>query len=472
MSDDPPKRGLAHPRTRRLFLLVTATLSALVVVVGAIGMGTYVWVSGQRLTFGSDTIDPTSGPEGETGPPDFLGRCGSQACNYLLLGSDSRQGLSKEELERFGTDEDIGGENRSDTIILVHTEPDRREAIFLSFPRDLWVDIPGIGMGRINSAFEGGLQGDGAPRVARTVKQITGMQIHHVMYVSLAGFEGLVDALGGVDMCVPYPMQDELTGLDIAGGCQHFDGTTALAYVRTRHQPCDAVPDFARITRQQQFLRSVIAKLLQPSELLRLPDLVPELLRNLVVDDGLNPAELAYLASQLEGVGTDNADFRAVPTIPAGIYDANGTYLSIVKMVQPDADELFRRIRQGRPLGELGTELARTAPSPANIATVVYDRRAGSVASTVLETLTEGGFDTSAGIVEGSAIDPPKKGAMILFRQGEEPTAKVVGSYFPNLELVPAPAGTFAGDEDVAVVVTSAYEIPPPATEAPTECPT
>ena len=165
-----------------------------------------------------------------------------------------------------------------------------------------------MGEGRINTAFEGGIDGGGAQRVARTVKQLSGMQIHHVLYVNLLGFQRVVDALGGVDMCVPYPMFDELTLLDIPAGCQHFDGRTALAYVRTRHQPCDTVPDFARISRQQQFLRAVIAKVLQPGELLRLQQLVPELLGNLVVDEGMNPAELVYLAGLLQGVGTDNAD--------------------------------------------------------------------------------------------------------------------------------------------------------------------
>jgi anionic cell wall polymer biosynthesis LytR-Cps2A-Psr (LCP) family protein len=88
------------------------------------------------------------------------------------------QGPDARELIAFGTDAHIGGENRSDTIILVHTRPDRKEVVFLSFPRDLWVDIPGMGEGKINSAFEGGVNGGGAQRVARTLRSISGMQIH------------------------------------------------------------------------------------------------------------------------------------------------------------------------------------------------------------------------------------------------------------------------------------------------------
>jgi len=473
MADDaavqPPRRSA--PGVRRAFLAASAGLSALVMLVSAVGMGAYFWTRGQIETF--QIPDPPPRAEGATGTPapDVAGRCAERACNYLLLGSDSREGLTPEEQVAFGTDEDIGGENRADTIILIHTEPDQKEAVFLSFPRDLWVEIPGIGMGKINTAFEGGIQGGGPLRVARTVKQLTGMQIHHVLYVDLAGFKGLVDALGGVEMCVPYPMQDPLTGLDIPAGCQTFDGFTALAYVRTRHQPCDTVPDFARIARQQQFLRAVISKLLQPGELLRLPSLVPELLDNLVVDEGLrNPAELVYLAGQLNGVNTGAADFRSVPTVPAGI-TVDGRYLSIVRMVEPDAGTLFRRIREGRALGDLGTELSQTPPSPANIVVAVYDRSAGTVAANVFNVLTEGGFNTAPGIVDAAAIDAPVKGAVIVYREGEEAKAEVVGSYFRNLERVAAPPGTLPADQDVAVIVTARYEIPPPATEPPVECP-
>lgn len=468
MTETPTPPG--RPGRRRLLLAVSASVSALVMIVAAVGMGAYFWTASNIQTLGDNTLEPIGGADGVAAPEDVLGRCADQQCNYLLLGSDSREGLTPEQQEAFGTDADIGGENRSDTIILIHTRPDRQEAIFLSFPRDLWVDIPGIGMGKINSAFEGGIEGNGAYRVARTVREVTGMPIHHVMYVSLAGFQGLVEALGGVDMCVPYPMVDPLTALDIDAGCQTFDGATALAFVRTRHQPCDRVPDFARINRQQQFLRAVISELLQPSQLVNLPTLVPELLGNLVVDPGFNPADLVYLAGRLRNVGTENADFRSVPSIPAGI-DADGTYLSIVQAIQPDADELYRRIREGEPLGDLGLELPGVAPSAANIVTSVYERGATSVSTEVLDLLTDGGFNTSPGILSGADVDPPVSGSMILYRNGAETMADVVRGYLSNLELVPAPAGALPRGQDVAVVVSADYELPEPTDEQPVECP-
>jgi LCP family protein required for cell wall assembly len=470
-----------------------AAFAALVTVVSGIAMGAYFWTRSQIEVFEPPPAADGPGPVQE----DIAGVCDERSCNYLLLGSDSRAGLSREEQIQFGTDEDIGGESRSDTIILVHTDPDQREATFLSFPRDLWVEIPGVGMGRINTAFEGGIDGGGAHRVARTVKQLTGLRINHVLYVDLAGFQNVVDTLGGVDLCIPaYQVNtpgwltqhtgdggiesiyyeepghvaDPNTGLDVTPGCQRLDGTTALAYVRTRQLPCDSIPDFARIGRQQQFLRAVISELLTPSRLLSLTSLIPDLLGNVVVDEGLrNPAELVYLAGTLDGVNTGAADFRSVPSVPQGI-TVDGQFLSVVRPVEPEATALFKRIAEGRPLGDLGKNLPQVPPSPANIAVAVAGPEDAS--SAVFDVLTDAGFNTAAGVIGRRAVNPPVPGAVIVYREGLESEAEVVGSYAGGLELVPVPASTLPEGVDVAVVVTRAYEIPEPDPTAAPECPT
>ena len=131
------------------------------------------------------------------------GPCADRACNYLLLGTDSRAGLSAEEQTHFGSNSDIGGVSRADTIMLVHTDPDLQKAIVVSFPRDLWVDIPGHGTDKINSAFEGGLTGGGPQLMAKTISNLTGLQIDHYLYVDLNGFQDVVDTLGGVELCIP-----------------------------------------------------------------------------------------------------------------------------------------------------------------------------------------------------------------------------------------------------------------------------
>lgn len=471
MSDptSTPRRWHEHPRLRRAFLAATASVAVLVTVLSATAFGLYRYTQGQIRTIGDVSPSPGASPT----PAPITGKCAKTACNYLLLGSDSRTGLSKAEQEAFGTNQDIGGSQRSDTIIVVHVEPDQKKAVFLSFPRDLWVDVPGHGFNRINAAFEGGIEHGGAQLVARTVTSLTGLRIDHVMYVDLAGFEGVVNALGGVQMCVPYPMQDVLTGLDIQAGCQHFDGKTALAYVRTRHQPCDLIPDFARISRQQQFLRSVISRLLSPGEIWHLPSLIHPVLQSIVVDKGMNPAELAYLAGQLNGVNTGNVDFRVVPTVPSGTY-VGGQYLSIVKMVQPQADQLFERLRDGKPLGDLGLTQEQTPPSPAIIKVGVYDKASAGIAQKVYETLTQGGFDTSIPVQDVSALGSlPTKGSVILYDPNApdgQAMADVVHGYLSNLQELAAPKHLLKG-VDVAVIVGPNYVIPAPNTSPPVSCP-
>ncbi|HZD78753.1 MAG TPA: LCP family protein [Actinomycetota bacterium] len=466
----PDRRWHEHPHLRRAFLAGAASIAVLVTVLSSTAFGLY-WYTAKKI----HTIGPESpAPSGASPTPaPITGRCAKTACNYLLLGSDSRTGLSKEEQTAFGTNKDIGGSQRSDTIIVVHVEPDQKKAVFLSFPRDLWVDIPGHGQNKINAAFEGGIEHGGAQLVARTVTALTGLEIDHVMYVDLAGFQGVVDALGGVVMCVPYPMQDPLTALDISAGCQHFNGQTALAYVRTRHQPCDTIPDFARISRQQQFLRAVIAKLLSPREIFRLPSLVGPILDSIRVDQGLNPAELTYLAGQLNGVNTGNVDFRVVPTVPTGTY-VNGQYLSIVKLVQPQADQLFERLRKGRALGKLGIAQDQTAPSPAVIQVGVFDKRSQGAAVSVHSTLTQGGFDTSTPVQDVSVlVRLPAKGSVILFNPNApdgQAMADVVHGYLSNLDEQAAPKHLLQG-LDVAVIVGPNYTVPPPNTSGPVNCP-
>jgi len=438
---------------RRAFLLASAVLALLLSVASAGGYGAYLWVQARLSERPIPTRDPGTGQEEIGGP------CVRRACNYLLLGSDSRAGLSPEEQERFGSPGTVGGE-RADTIILVHVDPSRGRAVVLHFPRDLWVRIPGMGWGKINGAFEGGVRGGGAARVARTVRELTGLRINHVLYVDLAGFEGLVDALGGVRMCVDRPMEDPLAGLHLPrAGCYTFDGPQALAFVRARHVAGDCIPDFARIARQQQFLRAVLAKLLSPSQIMRLPELVPAVAGNIRKDPGLGIPEMLALARELQRASAGDADFRAVPGTPEGIY-VDGVYTSIVRMA-PEARELFRRLREGEPLGELGRELPLTPPSPANIRVGVFDAGAGRAARRVLARLARGGYDTSPGLRPASELPLDVPGSAILFARGRQDEAEVVSRFLPGLEPFPAPPHALRGMQ-VAVVLGAGYEPAPP----------
>jgi anionic cell wall polymer biosynthesis LytR-Cps2A-Psr (LCP) family protein len=466
------ERISGHGTLARALVGVTASLALLV---GLVTAGVTVrWV--QLRGIGTeDTFHPV-GPSGSP-TPDPTGPCADHACNYLLLGSDSRAGLSPEQQEQFGTDESVGGANRADTIMLVHTDPRLQKAIVLSFPRDLWVEIPGRGHDRINTAFEGGLRHGGAQATAQTVSNLTGLEIHHYLYVDLEGFRRTVNTLGGVDMCIPAynvntpgwltatapsgePTQvyygetghiaDPNSGLNIEPGCQRLGGDQALAYVRARHLPCDHVPDFARIGRQQQFLRAIVNQMLQPSVVVRAPALVEPVLGNLRRDADLLPSDLVYLVGQLRGLSTGAVEFRTVP----GVAAQEGT--KAVLRMDPSANEIFRAIEEGRPIGNVGTQLVNTPPSEANTRVAVVDANSEGTASAVEDVLADAGFDVSPGIWPASEVPIDLAGSAIVFRPETAANAQVVAAYFPDLPLV---ASTALRGAQVALVIPSSYTL-------------
>jgi LCP family protein required for cell wall assembly len=460
-----------HPgRIGRALVAVSASL-ALVLGLGVAATAVQ-WYRLRGVNVDSTFVQtqPSGTDQGpETGP------CSRRPCNYLVLGSDSRAGLTPEEQEQFGTNEEIGGEQRADSILLIHTDPNLQKAIILSFPRDLWVDIPETEASpahedKINAAFEGGVAGGGPQLMAQTVADLTGLRIDHYLYVDLAGFQGLVDTLGGVEMCPPgylvndgERIVDPLTGLDILPGCQRMDGATALAFVRTRHLPCDNVPDFSRIGRQQQFLRALITQMLRPEKIVQAPGLVTPVLRNLRRDDDLLPGDLVYLVGQMRGLTTGAAEFRAVP----GTAGWEGE-LSVVHM-DPSAEQIFAAIRRGEAIEGVGETLAGVPPTPANIPVSVYDVRSDGAAAEVLTMLGNAGFEIDPTILAADQVPDGVKGTTIAFAPGYDEEVSVLAAYLPGVKVVESEA--LGEDRPIAVVVTSAYEPAEPGAGGGSGCP-
>jgi LCP family protein required for cell wall assembly len=448
MSDDPSSRG--HGRLAHALIGISATFALVVGVFSAYGMASYL----RARDVGEEPFASSEEPEDPA-----VGPCVEDVCNYLLLGSDSRRGLTPEEQVQFGTDEHIGGTFRADTIMLVHLDPAREKAVVLSFPRDLWVQIPGRGWNRINTSFEGGLAGGGPLQVARTVHRLTGLKINHFLYADLLGFQRVVDTMGGVEMCIPFDVQDPLSALDLKAGCQTLDGRQALGYVRTRHFPCDEVaPDLRRIARQQQFLRAVINQLLEPEALVRLPGLVEPVLGNMKRDPDLPVADLAYLVGRLRGLSTGAVEFRAVPAVPDTIVPPGSSFEISILRPDPSAQAIFRALRSGGPIPAAGTELVNTPTSPANIPVAVLDDSSDGVALEVEDILSTSGFDVSPGVVPLEGAGPTVDGPAIVYARGHLEEAQVVGQFLPDLKLIQARA---SGGWVVGVAVTADYRPDP-----------
>jgi LCP family protein required for cell wall assembly len=191
---------------------------------------------------------------------DYPGRpAAGQGNTWLLVGSDSRQGLTPEQQQALATGGDTGN-GRTDTVLVVHvpTLGSGTPTTMVSIPRDSYVPIPGYGRDKINAAFSIG----GAPLLAQTVEQATGLRIDHYAEIGFVGFAGLVDGLGGVTVCPTAPIDDPLAGINLPAGCQKLAGRDALGYVRSRATPR---ADLDRMVDQRQFMAALLHRAASPA---------------------------------------------------------------------------------------------------------------------------------------------------------------------------------------------------------------
>lgn len=251
--------------------------------------------------------------------------------NWLLVGSDSREGLTEEDIARLGTGGDIGV-GRTDTIMLLNI-PRSGEPTLLSIPRDSYVNIPGWGMDKINAAFTVG----GPQLLAQTVEEATGLRVDHYAEIGMGGLANMVDAIGGVEMCPDVPIQDPLANLDIQAGCQEFDGATALGYVRTR---ATAMGDLDRVVRQREFFSALLNTATSPGTLLnpfRVFPMVGDAVGTFTVGEGDHVWHLARLALAMRG-GTQTE------TVPIATF-ADYAVGNVVIWDDYAAEELFSSLR-------------------------------------------------------------------------------------------------------------------------------
>lgn len=230
---------------------------------------------------------------------------------YLIVGSDSRKGLTKEEREELGTGNPSS--ELTDTIMLLHTGDGPN--LLMSIPRDSIVDIPGHGESKINGAYSKG----GPELVVQTVEQNTGIRIDHYVEIGLGGFVGLVDAVGGVEICPKQDMNDKKANLNIKKGCQEADGPTALGYARSRKF---ATGDIARAEHQREVVSAVGKKAVSPWSVLnpiRYWKLNMAATDFITTDENTGPTKLAGFALAMTRLDGDNGMTCNVPIADLGV---------------------------------------------------------------------------------------------------------------------------------------------------------
>ncbi len=267
---------------------------------------------------------------------------------WLLVGSDSRQGLTPEQQAELTTGDDIG-DGRTDTMLLVHVPGFGSDVptTMVSIPRDSYVPIPGYGEDKINAAFTLG----GAPLLAQTVEQATGMRLDHYAEIGFDGFAVMVDAVGGVTMCPAEPISDPMAGIELRAGCQKLDGRSALGYVRTRATPR---ADLDRMVHQREFMSALMHRSASPAVLLnplRWYPMAHAAAGAVTVDLDAHVWDLARLAWALHGTVTTT-------TVPIGDFSESDSG-SIVEWDSEAASRLFEALAADSAIPEDVLEAGR-----------------------------------------------------------------------------------------------------------------
>lgn len=333
-----PRPGRTGPERLVVVLGIILTIGSLSAAVGAAYFG---W------TFAKVQKYDIALPEVATGQP----------ANYLVVGSDSRDVVAANDPNAGAFRDGESGGRRSDTIMIVRVDPKRESATVLSLPRDLWVPIAGRDeQQRINAAY-----GMGKQVLADTIQQYLGIPVNHYVEVDFRGFQGLVNAIGGVPMYFERAMKDENSGLDVLHpGCVTLDGAAGLAFARSRHLEymqngvwrTDPTGDLGRITRQQLFIRKAIGRavskgITNPITMKRLVDVG---VQNVGIDAALSPAGLLDLGRRFARF---NSNDLLTYTLPVSPYTTDGgaQVLKLRERAAVATLDLFRARKGGVPGG-------------------------------------------------------------------------------------------------------------------------
>lgn len=258
--------------------------------------------------------------------------------NWLLVGSDGRGELTPEQERELATGGEVGPE-RTDTIMLVHV-PRSGKTTLVSLPRDSYVSIPGQGKDKLNAAFAIG----GPALLVQTVEVATGLRIDHYAQIGFGGFASVVDTLGGIDVCVPKPIDDPLAGIDLPAGCQRLNGPQALGFVRSR---ATALADLDRMNNQRIFMAALLKKATSGATLanpFKLWPLATDTAKSLKVDNGDHIWNLGGLGWALRGDTVATA-------VPVGGFDDTDSG-NVLLWDKEKAGRFFDALADDRPIPE------------------------------------------------------------------------------------------------------------------------
>ncbi len=363
----------------------------------------------------------------------------NKSLNILLLGSDTRAGDNSEYADG------VTGA-RSDTTILLHLSPNRDQAVGISFPRDSMVKMPkcekeGGGsvpaqFGMLNSAFAFG----GPTCTWKTLEGLTGIHIDHFVQIDFSGFKRMVDALGGVEICVDRPVNDPRAQLYLKAGKQTVKGTQALGYVRARYSLGDG-SDLERIQRQQKFMAAVVDKATSGSMLTdpaKTYKFLKAATKSMTTDDDLNLATMKKIADGLKGMDAGQVRFVTVP-VERYAPDPNR-----VQWNRERAQALFEAVRRdddlpAEPAAPAPAQQALPVPGQVNV-TVVAAGAPKKAVDNAVRQLRERGFKVAKTVGKAAPVAETR----LVYAPSAEAQASVLARALPDAVLTAdggAPAG-------------------------------
>jgi LCP family protein required for cell wall assembly len=405
----PPRAGLRHsPWRSRLRTGLLVFLALCVLLVGS----SYLYFRHQlgRLT----RLDIPGLAEDDK----------ASVMNVLLVGSDSRENTTGDIADATGKGDEGTTGQRSDTIMVLHIDPNSQKAAILSIPRDLFVPIAGTSRhDKVNASFS-----DGGPQLLiQTIKQALGIEINHYVEVDFTGVERIVNAIGGIKVYADAPARDEMTGLDIPQvGCNELDGYQALAYVRSRYYETwergrwvsGTNSDIDRIGRQQDFVRRMMKKAISSglSNPITLNRLIGIGVDNVRVDQQMSTKDITTVAKRFRSIDPDSVDMLTLPTTDAYI---GGAAVQLLDTAQ--AQQYIDRLN-----GVVAPPPADPGIAHSSIAVQVLNGNGGDASATVAAAaLTQAGFRVSG---TGNAVSFDYARTVVQYAPGQQAKATVVST--------------------------------------------
>ncbi|MFN8147369.1 MAG: LCP family protein [Candidatus Nanopelagicales bacterium] len=366
--------------------------------------------------------------------------------NILVVASDSREGLTHAEANSLHLGTADYGAPRTDTMMLVHIGANADAVTVVSLPRDTLATIPAYTdskgrkhkahQAKLNAAYEGG----GAPTMVAAVEGLTGVQINHYVEINFNGFLQMVDAVGGVDVCLAKPLSDKKSGLNLPAGRQTIDGPQALAYVRARY--VDPSADLGRMKRQQKFVASMFKKATSAGTILnpvKLNEFLTAVAGSITTDSGLGRDQLLALADRLKSTNPGNVAFTTVPI--AGDKRVKGLG-SVLIWDEAKATALFTAIKKDQPIVPKAATSGGATPvvsvSPSTIRVQVLNGTStAGLGAKAAGDLAAVGFGMAG--APGNAPAQVGEQTVVAFDPRFDQSAKTVAAALPGSKLTSKP---------------------------------